>query len=90
MISAETNKMAQLLVRNLEAQLKVCLQKRAKRHGHSMEEEAREILRDALKLEDVPGSGLGTEIAALFSDTGLEKDIPEIRGHSVTPATFES
>jgi hypothetical protein len=45
----------------------------------------RDILRDALKHEDAPGSGLETEIAALFSETGLEKDIPEIRGHLVTP-----
>ena len=82
--------MAQLLVRNLESQLKVRLQKRAKRHGHSMEEEARDILRDALKQEDNLGSGLGTEIAALFRETGLAKDIPELRGHLVTPATFES
>jgi antitoxin FitA len=82
--------MAQLLVRNLESQLKVRLQKRAKRHGHSMEEEARDILRDALKQEDNLGSGLGTEIAVLFRETGLEKDIPELRGHLVTPATFES
>ena len=65
--------MAQLLVRNLETQLKVRLQKRAKRHGQSMEEEVRDILRDALKQEDVPSSGLGTEIAALFSETGLEE-----------------
>ena len=82
--------MAQLLVRNLETQLKVRLQKRAKRHGQSMEEEARDILRDALKQEDNLGSGLGTEIAVLFRETGLEKDIPELRGHLVTPATFES
>ena len=33
--------------------------------------------------------GLGTDIAALFSETGLERDIPEIRGHLVKPATFE-
>jgi plasmid stability protein len=90
MISKETNEMAQLLVRNLETQLKVRLQKRAKRHGQSMEEEARDILRDALKQEDTPATGLGTEIAALFSESGLEKDIPELRGHLVTPATFES
>jgi plasmid stability protein len=82
--------MAQLLVRNLENQLKVRLQKRAKRHGRSMEEEARDILRDALKQEDVPGCGLGTEIAALFREAGLEKDIPEIRGYPVRPAAFES
>ncbi len=81
--------MAQLLVRNLENQLKVLLQRRAKRHGLSMEEEARDILRNALREEAAPAKGLGTEIAALFRATGLRDDIPELRGHAVTPATFE-
>jgi plasmid stability protein len=81
--------MAQLLVRNLENQLKARLQRRAKRHGLSMEEEARDILRNALREEGVPVTGLGTEIAALFRATGLEQDIAELRGHVVTPATFE-
>ena len=81
--------MAQILVRNLEPQIKVRLQRRAKRFGRSMEEEARDILRNALREEEVPAAGLGTEIAALFSKTGLEEDIPELRGHAVTPATFE-
>jgi antitoxin FitA len=81
--------MPQLLVRNLESQLKTRLQRRAKRHGRSMEEEARDILRNALRDEDKPTTGLGTEIAALFRDAGLEEDIAELRGHAVTPAKFE-
>jgi plasmid stability protein len=81
--------MAQLLVRNLEQQIKARLQRRAKRHGRSMEEEARDILRNALREEEAPAGGLGSEIAALFRDTGLQQDIAEIRGHAVTPATFE-
>lgn len=81
--------MAQLLVRNLEDRLKIRLQRRAKHHGRSMEEEAREILRNALREEDEPVAGLGTEIAALFRGVGLEEEIPELRGHLVTPATFE-
>jgi antitoxin FitA len=56
--------MAPLLVSNLETLLKVRLPKCAKRHGRSMEEEARDILRDALKQEGVSGIGLGTEISA--------------------------
>ena len=76
--------MAQILVRNVEDQVKGRLQHRAKRHGRSMEAEAREILRDALKAEDAPKRGLGSEIVALFSGQGigLEKgeEIPEIRG----------
>jgi len=81
--------MAQFVVRNLESTVKARLQRRAKRHGRSMEEEVREILRSAVHEEDAPATGLGTEIAALFSKTGLASDIPELRGHSIQPATFE-
>ena len=71
--------MAQLIVRNLENAVKVRLQRRAKRHGRSMEEEARDILRNAVNEEDTPRLGLGTEIASLFTKVGLESDIPELR-----------
>ena len=39
--------MAQLVVRNLEDAVKTRLQRRARRNGRSMEEEVREILRNA-------------------------------------------
>ena len=81
--------MAQLLVRNVEPQLKEHLQKRARRHGRSMEAEAREILRSALLKEDEPRVGLGTAISALFLDQGLEQEIPEFRGFPVNVAEFE-
>jgi plasmid stability protein len=80
--------MAQLLVRNLEDRLKVRLQRRARTHGRSMEEEAREILRNALR-EEEPAKGLGTEIAALFRGRGLQEEIREVRGHAARPAVFE-
>jgi len=64
--------MAQLVVRNIEDGVKNKLQKRAKRHGRSMEEEAREILRDATKNEGRRHKGLGTEISALFRGIGLK------------------
>ncbi len=41
--------MAQFIVRNLEDDVKARLKRRAARHGRSMEEEARHILRDAVK-----------------------------------------
>jgi plasmid stability protein len=63
--------MAQVLVRNLEDEVKIKLERRAKRHGRSMEEEIREILRDAAKKEVRRRKGLGTEIAALFRRSGL-------------------
>jgi hypothetical protein len=31
-------------------------------------------------------AGLGTRIAARFSEIGLEEEIPELRGQSATPA----
>jgi len=72
--------MAQLVVRNLEQSVKTKLQRRAKRHGRSMEEEVREILRNAAKDEDKPSKGLGTRIAERFRGIGLRpgEEIPEI------------
>jgi plasmid stability protein len=81
--------MAQLVVRNLEAAIKSRLQRRARQHGRSMEEEVRDILRDAAKDESLPVSGLGTEIASLFKKCGLEKDIPELRGQGLKPPSFD-
>ena len=81
--------MAQILVRNLEAQLKNRLQSRARRNRRSMEQEAREILRNALREEDTPVVGLGSQISSLFRDAGLPSEIPELRGHSIVPPAFE-
>jgi len=81
--------MAQFVVRNLESSVKTKLQRRAKQHGRSMEEEVREILRCAVHEDEIPSGGLGTEIAALFSKAGLKAEIPELRGHTIKPANFE-
>jgi plasmid stability protein len=55
-----------------------------------MEEEARDILRNAVNEEDAPASGLGTEISASFAKAGLDSDIRELRGHEIKPASFKS
>jgi plasmid stability protein len=91
MIATEA-KMAQILVRNLEDRLKSRLQRRAKRHGHSMEEEAREILRNALREEETSKRGLGSEMVALFSGSGvyLDEPIAEIRDMRMEIPDFES
>ena len=81
--------MAQLVVRNLEASVKSRLQRRAARSGRSMEEEVRDILRNAVVQEEVPAGGLGTEISALFARVGLDLDIPELRGHELNAPSFE-
>jgi plasmid stability protein len=70
--------MAQLLVRNLDDDVKRRLKRRAERHGRSMEEEARDILRNALMSEERPSEGLGTRLTHRFDGIGLETDIPEL------------
>jgi plasmid stability protein len=81
--------MAQLVVRNLENSVKERLQRRAAKHGRSMEEEVRDILRNAAKDESGPSEGLGTAIAALFKGVGLTEDIPELRGFTIEPVKFD-
>jgi plasmid stability protein len=72
--------MAQLVVRNIEEDVKARLQKRAKSHGRSMEEEVRDILRDAVKDKGREGPGFGTRFASHFKGLGLKEPFPELRG----------
>ena len=81
--------MAQFVVRNIENGVKARLQRRARKNGRSMEEEVRDILRNAVFEQNVASGGLGTEVSALFADIGIESDIPELRGHRIKPASFE-
>ena len=81
--------MAQLVVRNLENEVKNKLQRRARRHGRSMEEEVRDILRNAANEADSATGNLGSDIAALFQNLGLKEDIPELRGYLLKPPSFE-
>jgi plasmid stability protein len=78
--------MAQFVVRQLEDDVKRRLQRRAKRHGRSMEEEVRHILRDAAKAENRGVRKLGSRIASRFSKLGLGDELPELRG---TPGRSE-
>jgi antitoxin FitA len=80
---------AQLVVRNLEDDVKAKLQQRARQHGRSTEEEVREILRNAVRDEPRKAEPLGKRLRALFRDVGLEEDIPEWRGQPAEPATFQ-
>ena len=84
--------MAQLLVRHLEPAVKEALQLRARRHGRSMEEEVRQILRQVVQAESPVSAseGLGSRIAALFADLELEQPMPEWRGEEALPALVDS
>jgi plasmid stability protein len=81
--------MAQLVVRNIENEVKIRLQRRARRNRRSMEEEVRDILRTAVQKEETPVGGLGTELSALFADIGLDEPIQELRGFEIKPPDFE-
>ena len=81
--------MAQLVVRNLDDTVKERLRARARRHGHSLEQEVRDILADAVHPRPEPEHGLGTRIAARFAGIGLTEPIEELRNSPVRPATFE-
>ena len=84
--------MAQLLVRQLDLAVKEALRRRAQRHGRSMEEEVRVILAQAVARDEPPSSqtpGLGSRMAELFVDLGLEEPIREWRGVEPVPPPFE-
>ena len=76
--------MAQLVIRHLEDEVKAGLRERAAKHGRSMEEEVRAILRAALASEDEP-VGLGSRIASYFAEVGFGDEIIELRSGPVRP-----
>ena len=84
--------MASLTIRNLDERTKSQLRIQAARHGRSMEEEARTILRSAIEASQSPagGTGLGSRIHAHFAQLGgVELELPE-RSSQATPAQFGS
>jgi len=80
--------MAQLVVRNIDDAIKASLRLRATRHGHSMEEEVRNILNAAACENPDSPKKLGTWFAHLFKGEGLKKPIEEHRGQHADPVRF--
>ena len=71
--------MATLTIRNLDDAVRDRLRQRAAEHGHSMEEEVRQILRQVVKPADTAttSEGLGTRIHKHFSLLGgAELELP--------------
>ncbi len=69
--------MAQLVIRNLPEQTKARLRRRAARHGHSMEAEARNILKAALAKAPAP-ENIAVLAQRLFgSEGGVDLEIPK-------------
>jgi plasmid stability protein len=54
-----------------------------------MEEEVRDILRNAVKVESRAAMALGSRIRSRFAGIGLQEAIPELRGHKPRPAVFK-
>lgn len=75
--------MAQLLVRDIESDVVRELKVRAARHGHSAEEEHRQILREALRPKG-PAKSF-KELLLEMPDVGSDRDFerPEDRGRPV-------
>ena len=80
--------MAQFVVRRVEDDVALRLKRRARRHGRSMEDEMRHILRNALQDEHRGVRKLGSRIAARFRTAGLTADLPELRGQRARAADF--
>jgi plasmid stability protein len=76
---------AQFLVRDLEDDICEKLRELARRRGQCMEETVCDILRNAVLKRKKSSAGLGSRLAATFSDCSLEGDIRELRGHSIQP-----
>ena len=84
--------MAQLIVRNLDDEAKERLAERARRHGHSMEQEVREILREAVSdMAPLPDQvDMATRLSAFFAKYGLlQAGIEELKGEQARPAIFD-
>ena len=82
--------MAQFVVRNLEEDVAKKLKERARRHARSMEDEVRHILRAAVQPRPEPAPKLGSRIAQRFRGSGLDADLPELRGATAIAAEFDS
>ena len=83
--------MAQLIVRNLEDDIRDRIRALAELHGCSMEEEVRQILRSAVlagaaRPALVPP--LGTRMSERFAHIGLTEDLAQLPPRAIEPLSF--
>jgi plasmid stability protein len=90
MLNVRGGVVATITIRNLDEALKSRLRVRAAIHNRSMEDEARDILRNVLSAEAIESPQLGSAIHALFAPLdGL--DLPTIiRDPMREPPSFDA
>jgi plasmid stability protein len=85
---------AQIIVRNLEDDVLDKLRDRALQHGHSLEKEVRNIVRDAVMQQKSTPKKLGTILAERFAGNSDIDDEPfvveELRSGNVEPINWEN
>lgn len=85
--------MPDILIRNVSAQTKERLRRRAKRHGRSLEAELRETL-ESIARDDMPATqekvGFGTWLASISRPgADLSKMLAKVRSASLRDVDFE-
>jgi plasmid stability protein len=80
--------MAQLVVRNIDENLKQKLRACAAQRGHSMEAEARDLLRRGVEQPIPAPAGLGTAIASHFVGLDFEP-LEALPGQAPRAAAFD-
>lgn len=80
--------MAQIVIRNIEDDVKAKLKHRATQHRWSMQEEVRHILRKAVAEQGQPLIKLSSRMAARFADVGLSSELPQLQGQAAVPMDF--
>jgi plasmid stability protein len=80
--------MAQIIVRNLEDDVRDKLRELADGYGQSMEEFVREVLRNCAMGKTKPVAKLGSRISSRFVGKGLQEPIRELRGQQLEPPGF--
>ncbi|WP_341897847.1 plasmid stabilization protein [Ferrovibrio terrae] len=82
--------MASIVIRNIEDDLKNRLRQRASRHGRSMEQELREILRATLATEPMTGADFLEAVRKRFAGLeDVELEIPPRTDMGREPPSFD-
>ena len=81
--------MASITIGNVEEPLKAQLRIRAETHGRSMEDEARDILRNALNRESAQPANLASAIRARFAPIGGVELLETLREPTREPPALD-